>query len=131
MIVPCFVGLKKASEIFQSFGIGIGALFGGLAGLTAFIDWLDKRKRREGYIKELRNKYPRSLLNKEFRLIQKQSMQGWLFLLDDKKKIKFWIKDSQALKDLNYSFADAIVISDEEFDDYPQGDAIVAMRDFD
>ncbi len=130
VISKYYFGTKVTSEIFQSFGIGFGSFFGGLGGLTAFSDWRDKKRRGIDYINKLQDKYPRKYLNHKLSIVQKESTIGWLFLLDKETKIKYWIKDPQALTDLGYSYADVTTIPDKEFDNYSQGDPIRSIKDF-
>lgn len=74
---------KVFAEIFQSFGIGIGAILGGLGGLILFLDWKSKKNRAD-YLRNLRAKYPRSLLNEDFRIAHTRDRRGWWFILDNK-----------------------------------------------
>ena len=73
---------KVLAEIFQSFGIGLGAILGGLGGLILFLDWKGKKNRTD-YLRNLRAKYPRSLLNNDFKVVHTHERRGWWFILDN------------------------------------------------
>lgn len=114
---------KAFAEIFQSFGIGIGAILGGLGGLILFLDWKNKKNRAD-YLRNLRAKYPRSLLNEDFRVAHTHERQGWWFILDDKSKTRHWITNLETMSFIGYSSADGVEVSMQEFNTYPQGEEI-------
>lgn len=111
---------KVVAEIFQSFGIGLGAVLGGLGGLILFLDWKSK-KTRSDYLRNLRTKYPRSLLGKDFRVAHTHERRGWWFILDERSKTRHWIINLETMSFIGYSSADGVEVSMEEFNKYPQG----------
>ncbi len=123
-LVAFYLGFTEAGKIFQSLGIGFGALFGGLGGLTAFWDWRQKKQKEVNYMDNLKRQYPRGNLGTKFKLIQPKRNLGWLFLLDLRDGVKHWIKDTKTLRSLDLSYPDSITIDDEEFDSYTEGEAI-------
>ena len=114
---------KTLAEIFQSFGIGLGAILGGLGGLILFLDWKSKKNRAD-YLGNLRAKYPRSLLNNGFRVAHTNERRGWWFILDDRSKTRHWITNLETMSFIGYSSADGVEVSLEEFNKYPQGEEI-------
>ena len=124
-------GVKFTSEIVQSFGIGFGTFFAGLAGLTALLDWYGKIRRAERYIKELKDKYPRKLLNKKKLRIMHKTGTNMIYLLDERDKTSRWVQDQEARKDLGFSSSDTSGdISKEELVKYSEGDPIVSKKNY-
>lgn len=136
VLIICSVylfGTEATSKMTQSFGIGLGSLFAGLAGLTAFLDWLDKAKRAEKYIKELKNKYPRKLLNEGKLKIVQRAGTDMIYLLDKRNnELRMrWFQDREARKDLGFSSSDTSEsISSEDLSKYIEEDPIVAKKNF-
>jgi len=132
-LVYCFYkyGTKETAEISQSLGIGLGSLFGGLAGLTAFLDWFGREKKAERYIKELRGKYPRILLNSgELKIVQKKG-SDMIYLIDERDRSRRWFQDQEARKDLGFSRDDTSgVMTHNELADYLEESPIVAKKNF-
>jgi hypothetical protein len=130
----CIYGVKATATMAQSFGIGLGSLFAGLAGLTAFLDWFDKAKRAEKYIKELKEKYPRKLLNDGKLKIVRKTDSNMVYLLDERNNnfIKRWFQDQEARKDLGFSSSDTEekTMSNEDLKKYIEEDPIVAKKNF-
>jgi len=125
-----YYGIEVTSKITQSFGIGLGSLFAGLAGLTAFLEWYDKAKRAEKYIKELKGKFPRKLLNKQFKIVQKTGTD-MVYLIDERDKTSHWFKDREARKDLGYSHSDTLIyLTNDELAEYSEDDPIVSKKDY-
>lgn len=126
-------GTEATSKMTQSFGIGLGGLLGGLAGLTAFLDWLDKEKRAEKYIKELKNKYPKKLLAEGKLKIVQRADTDMVYLLDKRNDnlTRRWFQDQEARKDLGFSsFDTSETMSNEELNKYIEDDPIVAKKKF-
>ncbi|MCX6740347.1 MAG: hypothetical protein NTZ49_03910 [Candidatus Parcubacteria bacterium] len=121
IILSWIIGIDKSASIAQSLGIGFGAFFGGLGGLTAFLDWRDKKMKHIRYISGQRKKYPRNKLGKDFEIIQSSGNHGWIFLYDTKSGLKHWIKDPETLNSLGFSYADVKTITDAEFKTLPEG----------
>ena len=124
LVITCCVGLKAASEIFQSFGVGFGALLAGLGGLTVFWDWWQKKQEENERLKKYKEKYPRKLLNKDFELIRSDSNHDPVYILDLKTKIKHWIKDQKTRKELGFRPDDVKEIDDTTFKLYDEGNEI-------
>ena len=126
LILGCFFGFKLGSEIFQSLGIGFGAVSGGLGGLAAFLGWWEKENRKESTIQGLKEMFPRKDKGKTYDIIQPKFKPGWIHLLDKRqgKKIKHWIKDVQTLRAFGFSGQDAITVDDDEFNKYEEGEEI-------
>jgi hypothetical protein len=115
------------------FGIGLGSFFAGLAGLTAFLEWYDKAKRAERYIKDLKERYPRKLLNDGKLKIVQRAESDMVYLLDERdgKLTKRWFQDQEARKDLGFSrFDTSKTMSNEELDKYVEDIPIVAKKNF-
>lgn len=115
--------IKILSEIFQSFGIGLGAILAGLGGLIVFLDRKDK-KTEENHLKKLKNRYPRSLINKNFQIAHTIGRRGWFFVLDNRTKTKHWIKNMETMNYMGFSSADGIIVEDKDFNKYEEGEEI-------
>lgn len=115
--------IKILSEIFQSFGIGLGAILAGLGGLIVFLDRKDK-KSKENYLKKLKNRYPRSLINQEYQIAHTMVRRGWFFVLDHRTKTKHWVKNMETMNDMGFSSADGIIVDDKDFNKYKEGEEI-------
>lgn len=126
-------GAKETAKLTQSFGIGLGSLFAGLAGLTAFLDWFDKSKRMERYIKEFKEKYPRKLLGEgKLKLVGREN-SSMIYLLDkrDNKLVKRWFQDQEARSDLGFSSSDTSeIMSDEDLSKYTEEDPILPKKNY-
>ena len=122
------IGLKTSSDIFQSVAIGLGALFAGLGGATAFSDWWEKRQNRIRKIDEYRRRFPRKDKGVTYKIIHPQRDTGWQHLLELKGEhgvpVKHWIKDPKAFKALGFSGADAETVGDDLFNNYKEGEEI-------
>ncbi len=116
--------LKTWSEIFQSVGVGIGAILGGAGGIVYIMDWLGK-KQKAYQVMQLRKKYPNDSLNREFRIVDIPEHPGRLWILDNRSdKERRWIKNLPTLYDLGFDFADKVQVTKEEFDGFPRKEAI-------
>lgn len=115
---------KMVFEMFQSFGLGLGALLGGLGGFIVFFDWLEK-KRRQAEINQLKKFYNRKdFFRKSIILVNEPNTPGWIFLLDDRTKTRHWIKNPQTMKDLGYSYSDVVNVSKGKFSRYKESNEI-------
>lgn len=124
LIIPCYVGIKIASEVFQSFGVGFGALLAGLGGLTVFWDWWQKKRKKDNSIEEYKNIYPRFNLNKTFKIIRYKNDNVRVYILDLKDKTRHWVKDPPTLRALGFSGRDAQTLEDSEFEGHKEGEEI-------
>lgn len=124
IFVAYSVGLKLAAEVFQSLGIGFGAFFAALGGLTTFWDWSEKKQKEIQQLKKYKERYPRRLLKKDFKLIRSSSNSDPVYILDLVTKTKYWIKDQTTRKELGFRPDDVEEIDDETFKTYKEGDEI-------
>jgi len=124
LIIPYYVGLKEASEIFQSFGVGLGALLAGMGGLTAFSDWWKKKRKKDNSIENYRKKYPRSKLNKTYKIIRYEGDEVRIYLLDINSNKRHWVKDPSTLRALGFSGKDAKTEKYSEFNIHKEGEEI-------
>lgn len=118
-------GWTAISEIFRNFAIGLGALGGGLfVGLKFVVEFILSIK-KISYKAKFHKLYPREKLNDVFKIVDTERGLGKLYLVDLKKKEKYWIQSATTLLDLNFFWDDAKRISQEEFDSYREGPAIL------
>lgn len=119
--------LKTISEIFNNFAIGSAAIAGGIwAGLKAFIEFATSKK-KSSYGDEIKKRYPREKLNKTFKIADHAKAPGKLYLVDLKKKEKYWIQSAPTLLDIGFFWDDAQRIPEEEFNKYKEGPGILTL----
>ena len=118
---------KTISEIFNNFAIGAAAIAGGFwAGIKASIEYITSRK-KSLYKDEIKKRYPREKLNKTFKIVDHEKAPGKLYLVDLKKKEKYWIQSAPTLLDLGFFWDDAQRISEAEFNKYQEGTGILTL----
>jgi len=118
---------KTVSEIFNNIAIALAAISGGIwAGLKAFIEFVSSR-RKSSYKNEMRKRYPREKLNETFKIVDHEKSPGKLYLIDLKKKEKYWIQSGPTLLDIGFFWDDAQRISEEEFHKYKEGPGILTV----
>lgn len=75
LFLPLFISIEiveKYSTIFYNFGVGLGALFGGLSGIN-YINAQIKESNIQNKIKHFKNKYPDNEHDKSWDLIREEN----------------------------------------------------------
>lgn len=116
--------LKLFSEIFYNFLAGIGTFFAGFAGLIGLLQ-LIKYSKRESYKNRLRKQYPKEKLNILFKLVDTDKAPGKIYLVNLRKKEKYWIASASTLTDLNFFWDEVKRIQQEEFNNYKEGEKLL------
>jgi hypothetical protein len=94
--------LKLLSEIFYNFAIGFGAIIAGIVGVK-IIDENISNKRVSNCIEDFRRQFHREKLNIDYILTNKPGVEGVLYLLNERKKSRHWIRLWQIFTDLNFN----------------------------
>lgn len=119
--------IKTVSEIIQSLGIGIGAFFGALGGLKVFLDWRVS-KQKEDYLKELRRKYPREGLDKDFMIADTDEAPGTWYILDDRGNTRHWIETMETMLDMGFWPGNGKRVTKEKFNKYSENQSLLTRR---
>jgi len=123
-VFPAFS--KTVADIIQSVGIGLGALIAGYGGKNLIDSYLlEKQKKRDQELFELRKRYPVEKLNKSFQLIIcSEDDPSPVYIYDIKKNIKRWIVNPQTLRDLGFNPRQVKYIEKNEFTSIKWGDNV-------
>lgn len=130
ILLFCFVNLnatQQCSSIFQSFGIGIGAIFGAAAGLKLVFDWRE-RQLIKLKIKNLQSLYSLTRLNIDFRVVDFDPPNGLMYIVDLRTRTRHWIKNQQTFKDIDLWYQHATPIQ-QVFRNFTEGEAIFTRDD--
>jgi len=92
---------RSGWQEFSSFGIGLGAILAGGAGLKIILDWWEQKQivRR---INNLNRKYPESRFNKNYKFVATKKVRGKWYLLDFKTKKRHWIRNYETVRDMGW-----------------------------
>lgn len=116
---------KYTSEVFYNFAVSLGAIGGGIfAGTKVIVEFILTRQ-RGSYKNKFKKLYPRESIGVIFKVVDTDKAPGKLYLIDLKKKERYWIQSSNTLLDLNLFWDDAKRISEAEFEKYKEGPAIL------
>ena len=119
-----YFSLKDISEIFYNFAVGIGTLSGVFAAYKLIQEWFISKSKQK-MIDRLKKLYPRSELNISFLVADTARAPGKIYLIDIKKRQKYWIQSSSTYLDLGLFWDDFKRISEDEFDSYKEGVSIL------
>ena len=111
---------KLTSEIFYNFAIGLGAIGGGVfVGAKGMVEFWKSRNIQVS-ISKIKKRYPRSELNKSFRLVDTEEAPGRVYLLDTKTRKRHWIQSGATLLDLDFYWSDFKRIATDEFNKFDE-----------
>lgn len=119
--------LKTISEIIQALGIGLGAFLGAFGGLKVFLDWRAS-KQKEDYLKELRKKYPREGLDKDFLIADTDKSPGTWYILDKRSNTRHWVETMETMLDMGFWPGNGKRVSKETFNNYSESHSILTRR---
>lgn len=125
--------VRNYSEIIRNLLLGIGALFTGLGGFKVFLDYAEQqanKTREQGWVKELRNRYPSSKIDDTFRLIWSDKRVGQVWLHDFEEKKIHHIASDATFRDLYFVKEDVEAIPDKEFKEYSRGEPYLTRGEF-
>lgn len=123
---------KIIADIFQSIGIGLGSILGGLGALKVLSDWQVKRK-NEKLKRKLLRRYPKERLNKDFRLLAHSFSEdsenvigrsSHVYLCDERTKTRHWIANIITLKLLGFNGDEVTGVSKKILESYAMAEQI-------
>lgn len=109
------------TKMFYDVFAGIGTLLAGIGAVFGISYWGVKLWRRDKKIRQLRKLFPRRNLNKEFKLVNRGA-EGWIFILEERAKLRHWVANPETITDLGFSYSDAAPISEAEILKYEEGE---------
>lgn len=128
---------KEVSEIIQSFGVGIGALLGGVGALKVFTDWRTKRKAIKAKLRWKRL-YPPDKLGVDFKLLRHSYSQDKgsnvigsadeVYICDDRSNSKHWAANLKTLKSLGFNSGQVKGVAKTELEKY-RSDEVIDLTD--
>ena len=119
--------LQTLSSIFNNFAVGIAAILGGSwAGLKAVIEFIESQ-RRSAYKNEMKKRFPRTALNKQFKIVDHPKAPGKFYVIDLQKKERYCIQTNETLMDLGFSWKDTEHMTTEEFHHFTEGPGILTV----
>ena len=123
---------KIIADIFQSIGIGLGSILGGLGALKVLSDWQVKRK-NEKLKRKLLRRYPKERLNKDFRLLAHSFSEdsenvigrsSHVYLCDERTKTRHWIANIITLKLFGFNCDEVTGVSKKILESYAMAEQI-------
>ena len=124
LIAPIFIPMdivEQYSKIFSNFGIGMGALMGGLGGLS-YIHGLLAQQIVNRKIKEIKNLYPDSQYSQKWDVVVSSNDKGKVFIRDLTKNIIHHVGNYPTYLDLGLGSFDRKEIPVEEFEKFSKGE---------